>query len=300
MSPLLLRKLRNWCKVVTRDETKGSKVKVAEVITLVQQKYEREGFIRVLVSSIFFIASTPVRRHRRHIVKKELAEKVSLDERFTYIYEQNLWGSRESVSGRGSTLEFTQAIRSQLPILLKAFSIKSIFDAPCGDFHWMSRVNLGGISYLGGDIVEPLIDNLKINYSTDSIAFVKIDITKEQFPKSDLVLNRDCLFHLSYRDILSILRNFIESNSKYFLSTSHNNQTNFLNTDIRSGDFRTIDLFIEPFNFPKEHLFEIAELGDGIIPTRKLYLWNRDQVKIAYESLSQAITGDAQQFIENH
>ncbi len=118
-----------------------------------------------------------------------------------------------------------------------------------------------------------------------------LDITKDPFPKSDLVLNRDCLFHLSYSDILAVLNNFIASHSSYFLSTSHDNQVEFVNLDIRSGDFRPIDLFAFPFIFPRDVLFEIPEPGDGNIPARKLYLWDREQLLVAQSNLECNLSG---------
>jgi hypothetical protein len=149
----------------------------------------------------------------------------------------------------------------------------------------MKLVDLNGISYLGGDIVEPLVANLNRNYSSKFISFMQFDITIDSFPKSDLVLNRDCLFHLSYRDIQLTLSNFLKSGSKYFLSTSYENGGKFINADIRSGDFRLIDLFESPFRFPTNFHFEIPEQGEGSLPPRKLYLWDRDQVTIAHKNL---------------
>lgn len=49
--------------------------------------------------------------------------------------------------------------------------------------------------------MKPLVSELNIKFSSDGIAFIQMDITNDAFPKSDLVLNQDCLFHLSYQDI---------------------------------------------------------------------------------------------------
>jgi hypothetical protein len=40
---------------------------------------------------------------------------------------------------------------------MEAHDVKSLLDIPCGDFHWMRRVNLQGLSYVGADIVRELI-----------------------------------------------------------------------------------------------------------------------------------------------
>jgi hypothetical protein len=46
-----------------------------------------------------------------------------------------------------------------MPPLIEKFSIKSMFDAPCGDFNWMKLVlDKVKVDYVGADIVKPLID----------------------------------------------------------------------------------------------------------------------------------------------
>ena len=239
----------------------------------------------------FFLLCTPLRRFRSFLTSRAISRANSIEDRFTLIYKNNAWGSQESASGVGSTLAFTESTRKLLPELLQKFKIGSILDAPCGDFNWMRLVDLQGITYIGADIVSPLIEQLQKSYSTTSISFMNLDLTKDSFPKSDLVLNRDCLFHLSYNDIHSVLTNFVTSSSIYFLSTSHDNENEFRNLDIRSGDFRSIDLFASPFNFPRDFLFAIPEPGDGKIPPRKLYLWNRAQVQVAHSNLERYLSG---------
>lgn len=242
-------------------------------------------------SFLLYIFSSPFRKLRREFDKRAISRIDSLQDRFTLIYRRNAWGSKESVSGSGSTFAMTNSVRSLLPIIFEKFEIKSILDVPCGDFNWMKLVDLNGISYLGGDIVEPLVADLNRNFSSTFVSFTQFDITIDRFPKSDLVLNRDCLFHLSYRDIQLTLSNFLKSGSMYFLSTSYENGGKFTNTDIRSGDFRLIDLFTSPFCFPANFHFEVPEQGEGALPPRKLYMWDRDQVSIAHKNLESYLFG---------
>ena len=254
-------------------------------------KQLRQAKDNLSTKSLFvFMVGVPIRRLRRKSNREKIQKLTSLNDRFSLIYSLNVWGSKESVSGSGSTLAMTESIRALLPSVIEKFGVKTIFDAPCGDFNWMKLINLQNLKYLGGDIVEPLINDLQEKYTSKSISFVQIDITKTIFPKSDLVLNRDCLFHLSYRDILLTLSNFLTSESKYFLSTSHDNYGRFRNKDISSGDFRLIDLFAEPFNFPINFHFEIPEPGEGSLPSRKLYLWDREQVRVAHSSLNRFLS----------
>jgi hypothetical protein len=59
---------------------------------------------------------------------------------FIDIYHQNIFGGIESRSGNGSTLVQTAVIRDEIPLLFKELNIKSVLDAPCGDFNWMKEI----------------------------------------------------------------------------------------------------------------------------------------------------------------
>lgn len=168
---------------------------------------------------------------------------MNLVETFTDIYEKNLWGSKESISGSGSELKSTKLLIQELPLLFSKFDIKSILDIPCGDFNWMKSVDLCGASYIGADIVSPLIEQNRIKYpNTD---FRVLDLTKDNLPKVDLVFVRDCLGHLSNENVLKAIDNIKKSGSKYLLATSFT-KWNF-NPDIQDGGWKCINLMIEPF-----------------------------------------------------
>src|SRR5688572_773801 len=83
---------------------------------------------------------------------------------FNRIYHGNEWGSKESVSGPGSTLKTTEDLRKELPGFLKSLGIKSMLDAPCGDCNWISKIDLSNIDYTGVDIVPELIESNKKKY----------------------------------------------------------------------------------------------------------------------------------------
>ena len=70
---------------------------------------------------------------------------LTTEEVFTKYYEDQLWGSEESVSGCGSTIANTEELRTTLPQLLADLNVSTLLDVPCGDFNWMSKVDLGSI-----------------------------------------------------------------------------------------------------------------------------------------------------------
>ena len=75
---------------------------------------------------------------------------MSYKEVFTNIYENYGFGSTESRSGPGSTLEETKVLREKIRSLVIEKNIKSVVDIPCGDFHWMKEIVSSFESYTGG------------------------------------------------------------------------------------------------------------------------------------------------------
>jgi hypothetical protein len=203
---------------------------------------------------------------------------------FTDIYVNRRWDepgkSNESASGNGSSLDYTKNLREELPQLFDTFKIKTVFDAPCGDLNWMSRVLSAypDISYTGGDIVQPLVDHLNETYADDNNRkFIKIDIVRDRLPDADLMICRDCLFHLSEADIKKFFKNFVNSNIAALLTT-----TDILpepNRDIEAGDYRHLNLLADPYNFGQDYIYEINDWPYPTTPTRKMLMWSREQIE---------------------
>lgn len=236
------------------------------------------GFKKTLLR----LLSHPFRRRILAIERRQIEKRIlSLDtaqERFTEIYKANYWGSDESVSGHGSTFEGTANLRAKLPEIIEKYSIKSIFDAPCGDFNWMRHVlKQNDLDYTGGDIVLSLIESLNVNYRGEGTRFIHLDLTKDKFPYADMMICRDCLFHLSYQDTRLVLQNFVDSKIPYLLTSTHGNSNTFQNKDILTGNFRHIDLFSAPYHFPRDVAFQIVE-QEVPGPRREICLWTRGQI----------------------
>jgi len=198
---------------------------------------------------------------------------MSLEERFQWIYKTRYWNSSESKSGDGSGLEATRGIRSELPLLTRSYSIRSILDVPCGDFYWMERlINDLEVRYIGGDIVNELISDLNFRHAKEGVIFKRIDIRVDALPESDLLLCRDCLFHLSNNDIHAFFENLARSKVRYLLTSSHMTTRSHKNIDIISGDFRLLNLFSTPFSLPPNYLYSFDDTTPGQHP-RRMFLW---------------------------
>jgi SAM-dependent methyltransferase len=181
--------------------------------------------------------------------------------RFTHTYRRGGWKSDESVSGPGSTLAQTESIRSALPEVFAKHGVRSLLDAPCGDFHWMNELLKQlprDFIYHGADIVAPLIESVRSKYATANVDFTVADLIRDPLPKADAILCRDCWIHFSERDIRRAVENLKRSGARLLLTTSFTEIAEY--TDIQTGRCRLMNLERAPFNFP-EPLVRIREEG---------------------------------------
>jgi hypothetical protein len=209
---------------------------------------------------------------------KKTNTKQGLNEIFTAYYEENYWGSNESVSGRGSENVQTIHVQKILNSVINEFNIKSILDIPCGDFNWIKNTDIKKINYIGADIVEGIIRNNSERFSDNNLSFECLNIVKDRLPTVDLIFVRDCLVHLSYENVLEALVNIKNSGSKYLLTTSFIGRDN--NHDIKDGDWRPLNLEIDPINLPeplKIYAEKCTENND-IYRDKCLNLWVIDQL----------------------
>jgi len=219
-----------------------------------------------------FPGSAGIYRRVRGIRRALNLPDPGMEEIFSRIYQHNSWADAESVSGRGSSLARTGVIRSNLPTLLESVRAKSLLDAACGDFNWMGNVDLSGFDYLGSDIVPELIARNRRLHGSSSKDFVVLDITRNQLPQVDVILCRDCFIHLSFKEIQAAIGNFKRSNSRFLFATTHTTVRE--NTDIETGEWRSVNLQLRPFNFPQptQLIIEDHELG------KCLGVWRLEQL----------------------
>lgn len=192
------------------------------------------------------------------------------------------WGTFESLSGSGSSLEQTKVIREALPKLIQELGIQSILDVPCGDFNWMKLVDLGNCLYIGADIVKPLVEENNKKYASGRHSFLHLDVTKDELPRVDLVICRDLLVHLSLQDITFALRNFKAAGIRYLLTTTFTHTRPDLNSAIKSGGWRTVNLQKAPFDFPAPLMMineHCTEQG-GLYGDKSLALWDLNVIDI--------------------
>lgn len=199
--------------------------------------------------ALHFVKTLPLRFHTAEAV-------------FTRIHDRNDWRGGESISGPGSDREATAELRRALPALLAELGVRTLLDAPCGDFHWMSETPLALEAYVGVDIVAAVIAANQERYAAPGRTFRRLDLLADPLPRADLVLCRDALVHFSFRDIERSLAAFRGSGAAWLLTTTFPALGE--NRDIVTGEWRPIHLELAPFRLPPAaRLLNEGFTGDG-------------------------------------
>jgi hypothetical protein len=195
---------------------------------------------------------------------------------FLDAYRHNIWDEETTASGIGSSLKATETLRAALPKILMELKVKSLLDIPCGDFHWMNYVPLEIERYIGADLVKDLIEHNVRLYSDRGIFFC-MDLLSDRLPKVDAIFCRDCLVHLSLRDVRRAIKNIKAAKPNYVMTTTFPGCAR--NLDTVAPYWRPLNLEIRPFNFPKP-IFIAKDFCDNQRNDQGKYLgvWSADEI----------------------
>lgn len=182
--------------------------------------------------------------------------KINIRDAFTKARKS--WGG----NGSGSTAANTASLAAQLPALFERYKVKRVVDLGCGDVGWILDAIQELDSYVGVDVVPDVIErntalakshrafNRLLNGAGDApspTTFQLISGPSEILPSADLVLVRDCAAHLSNQLVRELLQQCAKSSPLVLISTFPGTT---MNTEIKVGSFRPLNLEIKPFNLP--------------------------------------------------
>jgi hypothetical protein len=224
------------------------------------------------ISVLPFRVRRKIREIQHHHWKDE-AES-SVQDVFTRIYHENKWGgnSGEYSSGSGSSDPSVLAYVALIKNFIKTNNIKTVIDLGCGDFKVGSQLQIPGVSYIGIDIVDSLINHNQSSFGNSSVSFLCRDIIKDELPEGELCLIRQVLQHLSNQEIAGILHN--TQKYKYAIITEHYpgpsrhivpNKDKIHNDSTRLLYDSAVYLDLPPFNAKVSGVLMDVEIGQPAI-----------------------------------
>ena len=166
-------------------------------------------------------------------------------EPFRAIYARDSWTLG---SGPGSLRNLNAPFSEFLERFIRDNKIFKIVDFGCGDWQWMSGVDLNETNYYGFDVVDEVLAKNTSKYKRQNVCFDRTPENVADLTEGDLILFKDVLIHLpnayvsellacarrKFRFILAV-NNFSEEPSDY-------------NGEIEFGGFRPVDLARPPFS----------------------------------------------------
>lgn len=214
-----------------------------------------------------------------------------MDRALRNAFEKKTWADEKKGkprSGSGSTLRRTRRLRRALPGLLQDLEVKTFLDAPCGDWTWMSAVDLTGVKYIGGDISKELVEEVKAEHGGKGRTFKHLDLATDKLPKCDLLMVRECLIHLTDEFRWKVIENIHKAGIPYlFLTVDLVDENVSLSENGQHANFNPMRA---PFNFPEplRHVpeshdeLDLTELTDANVGPwkrrRTMGLWSHAQL----------------------
>jgi SAM-dependent methyltransferase len=204
--------------------------------------------------------------------KKPPASAEELGRKFNEIYDNAGWAKGpdgQGTSGSGSTVEITKQYRAYLEEFIKSHKVRSVVDAGCGDWEFSSTIDWNHARYLGVDISTRVIESVKKKYESKNVRFKVGDVT-ESLPSADLLVCKDVLQHLPLALIAKFIKNNLKKGKyKWAIITNDRGPEN---NDIDPGNYRSINLGIQPFNVERLVDLPIHFEGQDIKTTQLLDL----------------------------
>jgi len=149
-----------------------------------------------------------------------------LDEVFTRVYRERLWGfpkpwkRSKFFSGPGShEVEIINPYIEAVQAFVQPRATMNAVDLGCGDFNVGGRIRKSFNRYTACDIVSELIQHNKRSYADMDVEFCCINISTDPLPSGDIVFLRQVLQHLSNEQIGHVVAKL--QNYRFLVLTEH-------------------------------------------------------------------------------
>lgn len=215
------------------------------------------------------------KKNRQVNKSRAINKRLSAKQVFTRIYLNNEWGGEgdQFYSGSGSEANVSAPYCIAVKEFIQERGIQSVVDLGCGDFRVGQNIQVSGVSYIGIDIVESLIERNQKLFGNSFITFICLDIIDDPLPDGELCLIRQVFQHLSNDQIKKIL-NKLDKYKYVLISEHYPSEVGAViqpNLDKpHGGDTRIVNnsgVFLDkpPFDVPNISIFLTIELTSCLI-----------------------------------
>lgn len=165
---------------------------------------------------------------------------------FSRIYDRDSWNGG---SGPGSAEENTVEYRRLLQRYLSVTEGCRVVDVGCGDWQLGSLVDWSGVHYTGVDVVPSVVAANMERHGAPGVEFVALDALVDPLPPGDLLLVKDVLQHWPNADVQRFLARHLPEYAMVVITNDVSSKSHpaKVNSDIRLGDWRPIDVERAPF-----------------------------------------------------
>jgi len=180
---------------------------------------------------------------------------------FSRIYDHGVWSNG---SGSGSHPKNTESYRNFLQQFMREKEVSSVVDLGCGDWQSSRHIDWSGVSYLGVDLVESVIQANMQRYESTNVHFKGMESTEEGLSAADLLIVKDVLQHWPNSQVAALLPKLTQYRWALITNTSATYQVagskktlidDEVNRDIAVGEVRPIDLAKPPFGWSVTEVF---------------------------------------------
>lgn len=196
---------------------------------------------------------------------------MSVETFFTNNYKEN--------SAQQPNPEKSKQLRQLLPSLFSSLQLNSVLDCGCGPtgLHTIFQGDgpCQGVTYLGTDIVKPLVAHLQTTQSTPTCKFQYMDVFQDPPETADLWIARDLLNLYPDSQHPLFFQKFLESGSMYLALTSIDTTTE--NSAGVLGIQRKLNLQAPPYSMPDPFVTLLD--GQQWFCTKKLCIYSRSQIE---------------------
>lgn len=163
---------------------------------------------------------------------------------------RNVWGSHESISGKGSEKAATVTVRQYLGSWIAKYGIKVFADIPCGDANWQGLIpGLESTHYYGFDISPTAVATARMkNSQRPFMSFSQFDLTTGVPPiRPNIIMLRDVIQHVPLQSGLAMLMNAKGTGARWLaVSTWYGGK----NVEVPPGGMYQHDVHAPPFSLP--------------------------------------------------